>query len=277
MLLCLASKNWDLLYVNHQGIAQLRNASVSKTNPKCCKVATWWGERLQFWLHRLTFQREPSAPEVLKPLKCGRGARFELADGLPHLRFSREAGHVQPTRNNFLAFVRRTEILGEPPIVVHAPEELLHLGAPPAELSTQPTDDYPADHADADNADQIAQIERLLATEIIAVDLVKYLRDKLVLNVRCPTDGWLLVTDRWARRRRAEVNGKPVAVYGGNFIFRAVQVSKGKNSIRFTYRPFGFPWLVIISWGTLVGVICSSLNVGLNRWRASSSKVAIEV
>jgi len=45
-------------------------------HPKCCKLATWWGERIQFWLHRLTFQREPSAPEVLKPLKCGGGGEI---------------------------------------------------------------------------------------------------------------------------------------------------------------------------------------------------------
>jgi len=63
------------------------------------------------------------------------------------------------------------------------------------------------------------------------------------------------VTDRWARSWRADVNGKQATVYGGTFIFRAVQITRGQNTIRFIYHPFGFPWLVIISWGTLAGVI----------------------
>jgi hypothetical protein len=184
----------------------------------------------------------------------------QMAVGGERIWFSRDVGQVRPTRSNFEAFVRRTEILGESPIVVHASEELLRLGAPPAEVLNRPTDGYASNDA---NADQIAQIERLPAPEKIAVDLVKYLPDELVFNVQCPTDGWLLVTDRWARSWRAEVNGKPVSVYGGNFIFRAVQVTGGQNSIRFTYRPFGFPWLVIISWGTLAGVACYSVYSGL--------------
>jgi len=194
----------------------------------------------------------------------------QMAVGGERVWFSRDVGQVQPTRSNFEAFVRRTEILGEPPIVVHAPEELLRLGAPATEVLARPTDGNASNDASAGIADQIAQIERLPASEKIAVDLFKYLPDELVFNVQCPTDGWLLVTDRWARSWRAEVNGKPVAVYGGNFIFRAVQVTEGQNSIRFIYRPFGFPWLVIISWGTLAGVICYSLYYGLYKWTVSS-------
>jgi hypothetical protein len=191
------------------------------------------------------------------------------AVGAERIWFSSDVGHVQPTRSNFVAFVRRTEMLGESPLVVHSPEELLRLGAPPTEILARPTDGNASNEANAGNADQIAQIERLPAAEKIAIDLVKYLPDELVLNVQCPTDGWLLVTDRWARSWRAEVNGQPVAVYGGNFIFRAVQVSGGRNTIRFTYRPFGFPWLVIISWGTSAIVAICSLYSGLRGRRIS--------
>ena len=161
-------------------------------------------------------------------------------------------------------------MLGESPLVVHAPEELLRLGAPPTEQLARPRDGDALNDANAGNADQVAQIEKLPAAEKIAVDLVKYLPDELVFTVQCPTDGWLLMTDRWARSWRAEVNGQPVAVYGGNFIFRAVQVSAGQNNVKFTYRPFGFPWLAIISWGTLAGVICYSLYYGLHQCTVSS-------
>jgi uncharacterized membrane protein YfhO len=152
---------------------------------------------------------------------------------------------------------------------VHAQEDLFRPGAPQTEILARSTNGDASNDANAGNAYQIAQIEGLPAAEKIAVDLVKYLPDELILNVQCPTDGWLLVTDRWARSWRAEVNGQPVAVYGGNFIFRAVQVSGGQNSIRFTYRPFGFPWLVVLSWGTLVGVVCYSVYCSLHRWTVS--------
>ena len=198
------------------------------------------------------FHRETVRHPILK----------RTAIGAERIWFSRDVGQVQPTRSNFVAFVRRTEMLGESPLVVHTQEELLRLGAPPRGDLALPTDGDALNDANAGNADQIAQIERLPTAEKIAVDLVKYIPDELIFNVQCPTDGWLLVTDRWARSWRAEVNGRPTTLYGGNFIFRAVQVSAGQNKIRFTYRPLGFPWLIIFSWGTLAGVACGSLYSG---------------
>jgi len=173
------------------------------------------------------------------------------AIGTERIWFSKDVARVLPTRSNFMAFMQRTEALGETPVVVHSTEEFLQLGAPPREDMLQPTSGEALNDA---NANQIAQIARLPAAEQIAVDSLRYLPDELAFIVHSPTDGWLLVTDRWARNWRAEVNGRPSVVYGGNFIFRAVQVMAGANQIRFTYHPFGFPWLVIISWGTLATV-----------------------
>jgi len=162
--------------------------------------------------------------------------------------------------------MRRTETLGEPPLVVHSPEELLRVGTPPTELSARLTE---GNALNAANADQIARIQKLPAAEKVAVNLLKYLPDELVFNVQCPADGWLLVTDRWARSWRAEVNGKPTTVYGGNFIFRAVRVAAGQNTVKFTFHPFGFPWLVVISWGTLAVVAAYSGYYGLRTRRLS--------
>src|SRR5262249_41757523 len=203
----------------------------------------------------------------------------EMSIGTERVWFSKDVGQVPPTRSNFVAFVRRTETLGEPPLVVHSLQELLSVGAPPTEDILRGEELHRPTNIDAlneANADQIERVGTLPAAEKIAVDLVKYLPDELVFTVQCPTDGWLLVTDRWARSWRAEVNGRSTTVYGGNFLFRAVQVSAGQNKIKFTYSPLGFPWLVIISWGTLAGVICYLLYYGFHRWRASSPKVASE-
>jgi len=195
-----------------------------------------------------------------------------MSIGTERVWFSKDVGQISPTRSNFVAFVRRTETLGEPPLVVHSLEELLSVGAPPTEYILRGEDLLRPTNRDAlndANADQIARIGRLPAAEKIAVNLVKYLPDELVINVQCPTDGWLLVTDRWARSWQAEVNGSQATVYSGNFIFRAVQVSADQNNIRFTYRPFGFPWLVIMSWGTLAVVAICSVYSGLHSWRTS--------
>lgn len=167
-----------------------------------------------------------------------------MACGTERIWFSKETCQVPPTEEYFSAFVTRTEAVGSAPLVIHTP----------AALISQASIDVP-------NESAVNQIKALPACEQVHVDLLKYLPDELVFDVQCPSDGWLLVTDRWARGWQAEVNGRQALVYGGNFIFRAIQVSAGPNNVRFTYTPRGFPWLVIISWGTL-GLVAVRVPLG---------------
>ena len=97
--------------------------------------------------------------------------------------------------------------------------------------------------------------------------MLRYTPNHMDLSVTCPDAGWLLVTDRWAHGWRAVVNGQPAELFGGNFIFRAVRVKSGKNRIDFSYRPFGFPVLLVLSWGTLAAVF---VGAPLFRWRAKA-------
>lgn len=164
----------------------------------------------------------------------------DTAVGGQRVWFARQAGQVRLSQSNFDAFLRRAESLGRPPLVVHAAEDMLGriggVDVPPAEM-----------------------INGLNAMESVKADIVKYDPDQLIFIVDCETDGWLLLTDRWARSWQAEINGAQVPVYGGNFIFRAVKVSSGRNEIKFTHRPAASPWLLILSWGTLMLVAASSL------------------
>ena len=98
-------------------------------------------------------------------------------------------------------------------------------------------------------------ISKLPAAKRVPVQLIRYSPNHLDLVASCPHDGWLLVTDRWAHGWRAKVNGRPVSVFGGNFIFRAVQVQAGENRVEFSYSPTGFPYLLILSWVTLALVL----------------------
>jgi hypothetical protein len=174
------------------------------------------------------------------------------ATGADRIWFAKDVVQVDASKGSFEAFLKRAQALGAPPLVVHDRGELLS--------STNSNNESPAQ--------QVAQIETLPAAEKIAVNLERYSPDELAFSVECPSDGWLLVTDRWARSWQAKVNGKQTAVYGGNFIFRAIQVSAGQNQVRFTYDVLGFPWLLIISWGTLAVVAISSAYF---HWRGYKS------
>jgi hypothetical protein len=137
----------------------------------------------------------------------------------------------------FAAFVRRTDELGAPPLVVHTRAQMLRAGAERSD---------PGRHA---------EIDTVPAAQRLPVQVIVYHPNELTLRLTAPDSGWVMVTDRWAPGWRAEVNGRPVSPFGANFIFRAVPVRRGKNLVRFTYHPAGYPWLLAVSWLTLAGVI----------------------
>jgi hypothetical protein len=176
-----------------------------------------------------------------------------MATGTERIWFSKEIAHVPPTEYWFAAFLRRAEMLGAPPLIIHWPNELLR--------NVEQDTSYQVTAAD------LAAIARLPAAERIGSKVLRYRPEELVLDVRTAAEGWLLVTDRWARSWQVEVNGRPTAVYGGNFIFRAIRVSAGQNRVRFTYRPFGFPWLVGLSWGTMALVVVYTVHAAVSRRR----------
>jgi len=166
---------------------------------------------------------------------------FQWRFGNSRTWFSRTAAIVHPTDASYAAFVGRTEQLGQPVLVVHRRDWLLS--------RTRPGETGPTDTGD------VAAIKALPAAERANTTLRAYSPIELKLEVFCPSVGWVLVTDRWARGWRATVNGKPTEVWGGNFIFRALPVQQGKNEIRFEYHPVGYPALVVLSWMTIAVVI----------------------
>jgi len=93
----------------------------------------------------------------------------------------------------------------------------------------------------------------------VPTELREYTMRSLAFDVTVPADGWLLVTDRWARSWQARVNGAPAKIWKGNFIFRALELRAGPNSVEFAYRPFGFPWLIFLSWAVVAGVLAWSI------------------
>lgn len=82
------------------------------------------------------------------------------------------------------------------------------------------------------------------------------------------------MTDRWGPSWRGEVNGEPTEVYAGDFVFRAIRVRAGENTVRFIYRPPLFPLLPILSWTTLAVTALWAVTSGIRRIRISSPRVA---
>jgi hypothetical protein len=165
-----------------------------------------------------------------------------MAVGNNRIWFSSQVAQVSASQDVFAGFVKRADALGRAPLIIHSRENML--GSKPNSAVSM----------NEEVVNQAEIIEKLPPAESISVIVTKYTSDKFVFDVDCPTDGWLLVTDRWARAWRAEVNNVSTPVYGGNFIFRAVKVSAGRNTIAFAYQPYSFPWMLIMSWGTLTAV-----------------------
>src|SRR5262249_55495377 len=138
--------------------------------------------------------------------------------------------------------------LGAPPLVVHDRDSMLGMLAAGASAAARPAD------ADA-----------WPAATPQPVRVLRYEPDALSLEVDAPKEGWLLVTDRWSRSWRAAVDGAPVPLLGGDFLFRVVRVHAGLNRVDFRFEPPAWRALVAASWGTLAAVAALSIVSGLRR------------
>ncbi len=164
------------------------------------------------------------------------------ASGEVRTWFATEVLELAPSDEAFGAVVARAVELRAPPLVIHARSEMSALGAKRALAP-----------------DVRAQIAALPAAQPIAVALEEYGPRALAFSVDAPAAGWLLVTDRWARGWSARVDGQPVELWAGDFLFRALPLGAGRHQVAFRFDPFLYPWLVIASWGTLalVAVLCA--------------------
>jgi hypothetical protein len=253
-----AVKRWQALDASHSSSLDLTQRGLLREDASVYQDGSYRLDRTNDQMITKTpvFNSYATAQNVYQEVISAHPKMKKMAVGADRIWFSKQAGRVAPTGGNFSTFTRRVEALDGIPLVIHTSQELLRL--------KEKDRLNPA----TDQVSPNLRIENLPAAENIPVKLLKYSPVELSFEVQCAADGWLLVTDRWARGWRAEINGKPAEIYGGNFIFRAVQVSAGQNNIRFIYQPFGFPWLVMLSWMTMTVIAFSSTY---RRWRTSNS------
>ena len=160
--------------------------------------------------------------------------------GTDRIWFTDDTVIAAPSQYAYNALVNRSEQLGAPVMVAH----------PPAQMTRVSQRSLPV----VPDKAELTAISSLAPAQKVPAQVLKYTPNDLKLNVSCPADGWLLVTDRWAVGWRAKVNGMPADVFGGNLIFRAVRVRSGENTIHFYYPQHLYFAMVLVSWTTLVGV-----------------------
>jgi hypothetical protein len=175
-----------------------------------------------------------------------RNPRFvAAATGRDRVHCAERVAHTAISYVAFEMLFMRAANLPSLPVVVHSPEAM-RVPVVPYEPGVE------------------ARIAALPGSQAVTPRVISYEPDALAFSVKCPSDGWLWVTERWAPGWRATVNGREVPVSGANFLFRAVPVTAGRNEVRFSYRPAGIPGLVYLSWGTLAAVAAWSAGA---RWR----------
>jgi hypothetical protein len=174
--------------------------------------------------------------------------RFQLVSDMdPHLEsfalgkeriwFSDQPVKVPPNDASFAAYKAVMDSSPLPPLIVHTPGQMVELAG--SNIPSGP-------------AGEETLVRSAPPVVPAHIELVQYLPNTLAFRYTANSDGWLLVTDRWATGWTAQVNGSPVEVFGANFLFRAVPVKRGENIIRFDYQPRGYLNLVILSWVVMV-------------------------
>src|SRR5258708_24598757 len=134
----------------------------------------------------------------------------DMSTGNNRIWFSSQAATVIPTDLFYQAFVKRTEVL-------HAPVLLLHSRANMDKIREH-------DAVTASDTAGVLKVSQLPAAQKISVVVQRYTPNHLDFTISCPQDGWLMVTDRWSQGWQARVNQQRAEVLGGDFIFRAVPV-----------------------------------------------------
>ena len=213
----------------------LRTRQACEFNPPCSEPNTWGMITKVPALSTYTASTNPFYEMTMEEALLA-----QAAIGPERIWFSPTVARVDLDPEAFRAFLDRTRALAGIPITVHDEQSMLD----------------PSRRAGAAWKDAMEQLPR---AERIPTAVDRYTADRLIVTVDAPSAGWLLVTERWARSWRAEVDGRPTPVHGGNFVFRAIEVPQGKHRVEFHYEPLALPWLAAASWMTMLAVAAASV------------------
>ncbi len=75
-----------------------------------------------------------------------------------------------------------------------------------------------------------------------SVRIVSYHNTEIQLATDSPDGGWVVLNDIWQPWWFADVDGKDVPVLKANVLFRAVEVSPGRHTVTYRFRPLAGAW-----------------------------------
>ncbi|MGH8104435.1 MAG: YfhO family protein, partial [bacterium] len=100
------------------------------------------------------------------------------------------------------------------------------------------------------------------ASTAASAEIMRYEPQKVDVQVRTQSAGFLVLTDTWYPGWQATVNGSPAPIYRTDYLFRGVAVPAGDSIVRFEFRPLSFflgLWISVLSF-------LASLIWAFRRW-----------
>ena len=256
-------------------------AALGSAGPAAGPAAPGWPRAAEapgnsnLYTRRSAFANYTAMRNLIQEDWARRPAMRQFACGTQRVWFATGVPTVPPTVEVYDAFRLRGRALGTLPVVRHERASLLQ---PPFTGSTLPPDVLAAiagqpgtrpAHPDPAGSplppDVLAAVAVAPPATPVPAEVTAYHANDLTLRVTCPADGYLLVTDRWSRSWQATVDGQPVPVDGGDFLFRLVPVHTGENVVAMHYQIGWWYALIALSWTTLVAVAAGSLRYLLRR------------
>jgi hypothetical protein len=86
-------------------------------------------------------------------------------------------------------------------------------------------------------------------------EVVESRPNRVTVHVESGPAGYLVLADVWYPGWRCVVDGRPVPLYRGDYLFRAVELSEGEHSVVFRFEPASYRLGRIISETALAGVL----------------------
>jgi Bacterial membrane protein YfhO len=104
--------------------------------------------------------------------------------------------------------------------------------------------------------------------ELIPARVDRYTLHSVDITAESPQPGWLVLSDLFYPGWQAAIDGKPVPIFSGNYLFRAVELPPGKHHVRFVYRPLAFHVGVGLFCFALVALVATGLSTRMRRVQA---------
>jgi uncharacterized membrane protein YfhO len=95
--------------------------------------------------------------------------------------------------------------------------------------------------------------------------------DRVVVQVESDGPAWLVVSDTWYPGWEARLDGDPVSIWRGDYLFRAVPVPAGTHIVEFVYRPVSFLTGVLLAGAAIVLLVWA---IWFSRLRGAGAECA---